>query len=409
MGPSEWRLRRAAFWILILPAGGFAAILLAAVLVYPPQYVLRLLLWGDADVEDYRRFPERRLETRPPAFRFADALDGSPVRELFEADPRVDDLDEFLARNHTQAFIVIRDDAVLYEGYFNGSRRDSIVTSFSMAKSFVSALVGIAIAEGHIGGVEDPITTYLPELAERDPAFRGITIRNLLMMSSGIRYVEFPFLNGDDAKTYYFPDLRSLALEQTRIVEGPGQRFHYNNYHPLLLGMILERSTGTSVAGYLQEKIWKPLGMEFAGSWSLDSEESRFEKLESGINARAIDFAKLGRLYLEDGSWRGKQVVPASWVAESTSVDPSLDRAEYYGDGLGRTVWTGGRGYYKYMWYGQRRDGGEYDFIAEGNRGQIIYVSPHKKLIIVRNGRAYGIPQREWVELFYGFATALQG
>ena len=206
----------------------------------------------------------------------------------------MDDFDAFLAKNRTQAFIVIQDDAILYEQYFNGASRDSIVTSFSTAKSFTSTLIGIAISEGYIHSVDDPITDYLPELAERDPAFANITIRDLLMMSSGIKYVEFPFVNGDDAKTYYYPDLRQLALEDTHIVGLPGEQFHYNNYHPLLLGMILERATGTSVANYLQEKIWKPVGMEYPGSWSLD--EHGFEKMESGINARAIDFAKFGRL-----------------------------------------------------------------------------------------------------------------
>ncbi len=108
--------------------------------------------------------------------------------------------------------------------------------------SFTSALIGIAISEGYIQSVDDSITDYLPELLDRDPAFANITIRDLLMMSSGIKYTEFPFVNGDDAKTYYFPDLRQLALEDTFIVGEPNEKFHYNNYHPLLLGMIIESS-----------------------------------------------------------------------------------------------------------------------------------------------------------------------
>ena len=95
-----------------------------------------------------------------------------------------------MADNRTQAFIVIQNDEIIYEQYFNGNNRDSIVTSFSTAKSFASTLIGIAISEGHIKSVDDPITDYLPELAERDPAFANITIRALLMMSSGIRYKE---------------------------------------------------------------------------------------------------------------------------------------------------------------------------------------------------------------------------
>jgi CubicO group peptidase (beta-lactamase class C family) len=134
---------------------------------------------------------------------------------------------------------------------------------------------------------------------------------------------------GDDAKTYYDPNLRELAMTVELEVE-PGRRWEYNNYHPLLLGMVLERATGRSVATYLSQKIWRPLGMEAEGSWSLDSEASGFEKMESGINARAIDFAKFGRLYLKRGEWYGEQVVPASWVEQSTRVETTTDPADFY-------------------------------------------------------------------------------
>jgi hypothetical protein len=288
------KIGKVLLWIGFTIVSVIALLLLVSVIIYPTDYFVRLR-WLDADVYDYLKFPERRLEASSTPFYFDEELDEDRVRDLFETSPGVDDLDTFLEETGTQAFIVIQDDNILYERYFNGAERDSIVTSFSVAKSFDSALIGIAIEEGVINSVDDPITNYLPELAERDPAFSEITIRDLLMMSSGIKYREFPFLNGDDAKTYYYPDLRQLALEQTEIVGDPGDTFLYNNYHPLLLGLIIERATGAPVTDYLQQKIWEPLGMEFDGSWSLDSEESSFEKMESGINGRAIDFAKLGR------------------------------------------------------------------------------------------------------------------
>ena len=315
--------RSRLFWGagILLALIGFA--LLVSCLVYPADLRLQGDLVGPADVNDYRRFPAQELETGPSDFVFRRGLDEARVAALFEAQPEVDRLDEFLAAQDTQAFLVIQDDAILYEKYFNGAARDSIVTSFSVAKSFVSALVGIAIGEGKIASVRDPITKYLPELAERDPRFSEITIEDLLRMSSGIRYEEFPFLHGDDAKTYYYPDLRTLALQQTEVVGEPGSTFLYNNYHPLLLGLILERATGVPVAEYLQEKIWKPLGMEYPGSWSLDSTDTGFPKMESGINARAIDFARFGRLYLNEGAWEGRQIVPADWVAESTRMSRS--------------------------------------------------------------------------------------
>ena len=320
-------------------------------LAYPVEYVNRVLRWGDADVYDYQKFPERLIEAPDSHFEFPVALDEDRVRTQFEADSAIDDFDSFLADNRTQAFIVIQDDAIIYEQYFNGASRDSIVTSFSIAKSFASTLIGLAIEDGYINSVDDPITDYIPELLGRDPAFADITIRNLLMMSSGIEYEEFPFVNGDDAKTYYYPNLRLLALENTFMAGKPGEKFLYNNYHPLLLGLIIERSTRTTVANYLQEKIWKPIGMEYTASWSLD--ERGFEKMESGINARAIDFAKFGRLFLHNGSWDGIQVVPAKWVAEATQADTSVDYKNYYYDDY---IFANGQGYYKYMWWGIQRD-----------------------------------------------------
>ncbi|HET6444840.1 MAG TPA: serine hydrolase [candidate division Zixibacteria bacterium] len=395
-------MKKIALFILIGVFSVISLSLLYAYIAYPAEYVNRLLRWRDSDVFDYQKFPERPLEIADSPFEFSLNLDEERIRTSFEDVSGMDDFDSFLEDKRTQAFIVIQDDAILYEKYFNGASRDSIVTSFSTAKSFTSALIGIAISEGHINSVDDPITDYLPELAQRDSTFANITIRDLLMMSAGIKYSEFPFVNGDDAKTYYYPDLRQLALEETRIIGAPGEEFHYNNYHPLLLGLILERATGTSVANYLQEKIWKPIGMEYPGSWSLD--EAGFEKMESGINARAIDFAKFGRLFLDEGDWNGVQVVPAAWVAESTQAERSIDYANYYYDDF---IFADGEGYYKYMWWGIQRDEQTYDFMALGNHGQFIYISPQKNLIILRFGETYGeiTGAQNWVDMFYGFAT----
>lgn len=378
------------------------AFLLYAFAVYPAEYVLRVLTWGDADVQDHQRFPAYEMAPGQRNFEFVEAPDEGRVRTLFEAEPVLKGaLDQFLAEKGTQAFIVIQDDRILYEQYFNGHGRESLVTSFSEAKSFTSALIGIAIDEGYIQSVAEPITNYLPELAERDPRFGEITIRDLLKMASGIRYVEYPFFGGDDVKTYYYPDLRQLALTESRIVEKPGQAFHYNNYHPLLLGLILERATGTPVAEYLEQKIWRPLGMEYGGSWSLDSEGSGFPKMESGINGRAIDFARFGRLFLAGGEWEGEEIIPPAWVAESTGQGEAVDRERYYPDNL---LFTEMQGYYGYMWWGVPRADGPSDFTAIGNHGQYLYISPAKRLIIVRHGERYGIPIFEWVKLFAGVA-----
>jgi len=397
------KTRKSIIWLLAIVLGLVALALLYAFLFYPAEYTLRVLQWGDADAYDYQKFPAREMPASTKPFQFSVDWQETAVISQFNQNPTVNgNLEKFLADTGTQAFLVIQNDTIMYEKYFNGASQDSIVTSFSMAKSFVSTLIGIAIAEGHIHSVNDPITDYLPELTQRDPGFANITIRDLLMMSSGIHYAEFPFVNGDDAKTYYYHDLRDLALNQTEIDVTPGETFLYNNYHPLLLGLILERVLGMPVADYLNQKIWQPLGMEFDGSWSLD--ERGFEKMESGINGRAIDFAKYGRLLLNQGDWDGNQIVPTAWVKEATNPDPSRN-GTYYSDGFYEAF---PNGYYKYMWWGMARDDAANDFAALGNHGQFIYLSPHKDLIIIRHGEKYGIDSAEWVELFFDFATDFQ-
>jgi CubicO group peptidase (beta-lactamase class C family) len=381
---------KTALWVLAALIGLIGLALLWAFLSYPAAYLVRSVSWGDSDVSDYQKFPSRPLAASSKPFYFKEEPADEMVQALFERNPAIDELDKFLEQTKTQAFIVIQNDTIIFERYLNETSRDSIVTSFSCAKQWDSALIGAAIDDGYIKSVNDPITDYLPELAERDPAFSRITIYDLLRMSSGIEYDGLGGLNGDDSKTYYWPDLRQLALEETTIVAPPGSGFVYNNYHPLLLGMIIERATGMSVTAYLEIRIWQPIGMEFDGSWSLDSETSGFEKMESGINGRAIDFAKFGRLFLNNGVWNGTQVLPAEWVVESTR--PDIDSEGYYP-------------YYKYAWESKMRGEADYDFYAEGHHGQEIYVSPSKGLVIVRNGEAYGDFDQYWPDIFYQFAS----
>ena len=363
---------------------------------YSPVYMYRELLTKGASPYDFRFLPERLLTASPHPYLFAvDPSKEILVQEAFQSNPTIKDLDSFLASTGTQAFLVIQNDKVIYERYFMGYKRDSVVTSFSIAKSFDSAMIGIAIQEGFIKSADDPITNYLPELAQRDPRFKDIRIRDLLRMASGLRYdPNRPFGMGDGSLTYSFDDLRHLALTETEIVEPAGVNFLYNNYNPLLLGMILERATGKAVTTYLQEKIWTPLGMEFDASWSLDSEKSGFEKMESGINARAIDFAKLGRLYLNRGNWDGNQIVPAEWVAESIQDNGLIE---------GHSI------FYGYMWWGERCKTDTQDFFAIGNFGQFVYVSPSKNMIIVRNGEKYGLKGEleEWAGIFCQFVSTM--
>lgn len=358
---------------------GLVVLLLLVGLVFGISYLLtpysgvaRAIVWIEADVDDYRRFPARPIEAPAEPFRFPRGTT-PPALATVTVDGRSPPLGSFLRSTGTTAFIVLRDDTILYERYFNGDTRSSIQTSFSVAKSYLSALVGIATEEGLLT-LDDPITEHIPELLDRDPRFGRITIEHLISMTSGLRYKEDFLPWGDDAQTYYAADLRDLALEDTEIVEPPGTRWHYNNYNPLLLGMILERTTGMPVAQYLERRLWKPLGAEFDGSWSMDSEDSGFEKMESGLNARAIDFAKLGVLYLNGGEWVGGEILPRSWVEASTSPQA----APHYG-----------------YWWWVEPDG---SFLARGNHGQLVYVNPSRGLVMARSGTTDG--DVDWPEVF---------
>ncbi len=392
------RLLGGGWRVVLLIIALFALLYLVATLLTPYSQLARTIAWLQSDVGDYRRFPQRVVNNAPPVFQFQDPSPDDLERyaPLFTTVPMIGDIDEnqtwpnFLARTDTTSFLVIKDDVLLYEWYGNGYERNSTVTSFSTAKSFVSALIGFAIADGYIGSVEDPITDYLPELMTKDPRFAQITIRHLLTMSSGIHYEEHGLPWSDDATTYYAPDLREVALS-CEIAGPPGQTFLYNNFHPLLLGLILERATGQSVSAYLEEKIWRPLGMEASGSWSLDSETSGFEKMESGINGQAIDFAKFARLFLYQGNWNGQQLLPATWVEESTRRDTTTDPADDY----------------QYLWWVSPSDEETVHFSARGKHGQHLFVFPDQQVIIVRFGTSDPFYPR-WVELYTSLAQQLE-
>jgi CubicO group peptidase (beta-lactamase class C family) len=390
MTPNPRRVRR---WLLV--AGGVLALLTAAVLgAYgwawsstDDSTFARALIWRESDVGDQHRFPARRIPTGAHASPLPAGVEGDLV--LYG---EADELDEFLRETETLAFVVVHQDRLVRERYFGGATRDSLQTSFSAAKSFVSTLVGIAIDEGLIGSVDDRMTEYLPELAARDPRFRQIRLRDLLTMSSGIRYQEdgFPSL-GDDTYTYYGVDLRDIALNRTRIEGPPGLAWQYNNYHPLLLGLVLERTTGTSVSDFMATRLWQPLGAEADATWNLDSEHSGFEKMESGLNARAVDYARFGLLFLHNGEWNGRRIVSEAWVRAATGADTATDAARYHG--------------YRYFWWIDVERPGR--FYAMGKYGQYVYVAPDANAVVVRLGRDWGVGNVTWLATFRDIADQL--
>jgi CubicO group peptidase (beta-lactamase class C family) len=388
MTRTRWRR-----WYVV-PAGTLALLVAAVLGVYAWAWsstdestFARALIWRESDVGDQHRFPVRRI---PAAARASPLPRATNANLVVSGDER--GLDEFLRETDTSAFLVVHEDRLVWERYLGGSTRESLQTSFSAAKSFVSTLIGIAIDEGLIGSVDDRLTRYLPELTARDPRFREITLRDLLTMSSGIRYREggFPSL-GDDTHTYYGVDLRDVALNRVRIESPPGIAWQYNNYHPLLLGLVLERVTGTSVSDYMATKLWQPLGAEADASWSLDSERSGFEKLESGVNARAVDYARFGLLFLHGGEWNGRRIVSEDWMRAATGADSTPSLASYYGYGY-------------FWWIDVERPG---RFYAMGKYGQYIYVAPDVETVVVRFGRDWGVGTSTWLATFRDIADQL--
>jgi CubicO group peptidase (beta-lactamase class C family) len=375
-------------------------------------FLARDIAWDGTDVLQVKQFPERSISNSAPVFNLRRNLSPQLLTTItykLNGETKQTSLEDFLKSSQTTSFIIIKNDEVIYEGYFNGYTRDSVVTSFSIAKSFTSALIGIAIDEGYIHGLNDPIVEYLPEL--RDKGLDNVTIRHLLTMSTGIRYIHgeelFPLFRplplSDDSWTTDYPNLRRLALSVQSDGEIPGTAWKYNNYYPQLLGLILERTTHGSVSEFLQQKIWQPSGMEYPATWSLDSKASGFEKMEQGINARAIDFARFGLLFLNNGNLNNQQIIPEQWVIESTSPDPS-DRRSW----RVAVNWRDAGGYYKYMWWGKLRPDGSYVYMARGGaQQQWIYVSPQDRMVIVRFGLAEGGAD-SWPDVFESLAAGLR-
>jgi CubicO group peptidase (beta-lactamase class C family) len=277
--------------------------------------------------------------------------------------------------------MVIRDDRIMMQVFRDGNDSPPH-TSFSVAKSFNSALIGAAIEDGYIESVNDPVIKYIPEIAGR--GLDELTIRNLLRMDTGVRYrseddILAPF--SDDSLTYYSPDLRKLALGVQSGEAPVGAAFLYNNFYPLLEGLIIERAAGMPVAEYLEQRIWQPMGAGNPASWSLDSRRKGFEKMESGINATPTDFARFGLLFLHGGNWNGRQILPGTWITESTAPDPT-DLRPFES----APSWAEAGGYYGYHWWGMKNLDGSHDFMARGKLGQLIYVAPRKNMVVVRLG-----------------------
>lgn len=354
-------------------------LLLLISIVFSSCKMTRFVVYNFADIKDYKKFPKRELVANEQQFHFATSDKGKFPKKIKVSNLKDSiTFDDLLANNKTVAFLIIKNDTIQYENYFAGYTRESIIPSFSMAKSVTSILIGCAIDEGLITSIDEPITNYIPELKKN--GLEKVSIKHLLQMTSGIKFNESyynPF--GEAASFYYGRNLRK-QMSRMKLKRTPGLTFEYISGNTQLLGLVLERALKTkTVTAYFQEKLWTPLEMEYDGSWSIDKKKDGMEKTFCCINARARDFAKIGRLYLNKGNWNGKQIVSQKWVEESTKVDTT----------------EGSDNGYQYQWWLPSDTG---DYMAEGILGQFVYVNPKDNTIIVRMGKNYG--NIDWANFF---------
>ena len=348
------------------------SIFLSGILSLTSCHIARFVFWNYADINDHKKFPSDTLFNASPVYEFhvSDKPNALILPETFRTGKKNEDLKTFLDARHTKVFFIIRNDSIIYEKYFDGYEYASVFPGFSIAKSFLSALVGIAIDEGFIKSPEQPVTDFLPEL--KDKKFQKVTIDDLLSMRSGIRFVEGysnPF--SGVAKFYYGRNLRKYTIN-LKVVSEPGKEFNYQSANYQLLAMVIEKATGKRVSEYMQENIWKPAGMEFPGTWNYDSKKFRENKGFCCINARAADFARFGELYMNQGKLNDRQIIPEKWVNES--LKNKYDSRDSQGFP------------YTYSW----RVLPNGDFFAKGILGEFIYICPAKKIVIVRIGNKSG-------------------
>ena len=358
-------------------------LMLLAINLFSSCKIARFVFYNFADIKDYKKFPARQLHNDSLKFSFQTSAHQKIPAGIKEKNELETPFDVYMEKHKTVAFLIIQNDTIKYEKYFKGYDRTSIVPSFSMAKSVTSILIGCAIDEGLIKSTDEPVTVYIPELQKN--GFEKVTIKHLLQMTSGIKFSEGYVNPLSEVATFYYGTNLRKAITKMTLKREPGKEFEYLSGNTQLLGLVLERALkNKTITQYLEEKLWQPLGMEYDASWSIDKRKNGLEKTFCCINARAYDFAKIGRLYLNKGKWKDKQIVPANWVKASTSVDTT----------------NGSAWYYQQQWWLPSKTG---DFMAAGILGQYVYVNPSKNMIIVRLGKSRG--KADWQKIFTKLAS----
>ncbi len=367
-------------------------------------YLTRAIKHRNFELSSLKDFDYDTLKPSTNPYHFIESGGDSPLKTY---------LDTNLANSQSFSFLVIRNDSILYENYWNEQHSLSLLPAFSVAKSFVATLISIAHNEGKIKSLHDPITNYIPELYKRDPRFFSITIQHLLDMRSGIKSNEDYYNPNSDVLKLGFGSNIWSVVKNIKIDKSPGE-FDYISVNTQLLAIILERATGIKTQQYMQEKLWGPIGMESSATWNIDNKKTRMVRAFCCINMITRDYAKLGRLYLNNGNWNGTQIIPESFVTATTHID-SMVLSEGY-----KNQWWSNEYSYSFkdssealnflrktphceptVYVRRQKENKEKGipaktsyvvfylkpmYHAEGLLGQYIYVYPKKNLIIVRTG-----------------------
>lgn len=283
-------------------------------------------------------------------------------------------LNELVAAHPNQALVIIRNDTVLYQHY--AESKNQLNPSYSLVKSFTSALVGFALQDGLIGSLDARISDHFPNLS-KDPRYNRVKLKHLLNHTSGL--VHPITVDG----LLYYGSYLGKATRFIKFNNEPGKNQAYMNMNVWLLGMLLEKVTGAPLSEYMETKIWKPLGMESDARWSADKKDRI--KPFCCLQATALDYAKFGRFYLKKGNWEGKQLLNREWIENTLTRDTT----------------EGGTFGYHNLWYLGYKDYN--DFMAHGLYRQILYIHPDKNIIIVtmnERQRSTAHKRINWEDIF---------
>jgi len=310
-----------------------------------------------AFISDYEYFDNKEIRSANPK--------PWDLHKKYNTIHESDELKKLNDERKTKSFLVIKNDSILFEKYYDGHKQTDISNSFSVAKSIVTSMMGKAIMEGKIKSLNQPVSDFFEEY--KDGIASELTVGDLASMSSGMKWNEkyYSVIN-ITSESYFTDDLRSVILRQ-EIENKPGQAFRYSSGDTQLLAMVIEKATGTSLSDYLSQKFWSPMGAETIALWQIDSKESGMEKAYCCIAATARDFARFGKLYIDKGKWGDTEILDPSFV--ELSLKPVFDDSPFYG-----------YGWWLYEYEGKKV------FTMNGHRGQFVISFPDENIIIVRQG-----------------------